>query len=154
MLFSSYYLAFNLVDSNANEALDLGHFSNVEMNDFNWLPQTDFQFDPQLFGDYRDPQENVLSIGIDDSFFNDAFDVDFTTPYNMPVTGAPKKDILAEIEAAKNADELGTNGQLLTCNKIWSVPSLSETTSRSFTDKFHRERLQSCPKVQNWRFRS
>ena len=121
------------------------------MNDFNWLPQNNFQFDPQLFGDYRDPQENILSIGIDDSFFNDAFDVDFTTPYNVPVVN-PKKDVIAEIDAAKNADELDANGQLLTCNKIWCVAAPSDNFKGAVANKSSRERLQACPKVQNGDF--
>ncbi len=93
--------------------------NNLNVSDFNWLPQ-DFQFEPELFGDYREPQENILTSGFDDSFFNDAFDMDFPTAYNLPVTvPAPKKDILAEIDAAKNTDEVTSDGQLLTCNKIW-----------------------------------
>lgn len=114
---------------------DFNQLSNFGMEDFNWLPQ-DFQFDPQLFGDYREPQENILTT-FDDTFFNEAVDMDFPTPYNLPVTGgpgAPKKDILAEIDAAKNKDEVSSDGQLLlTCNKIW-------------------EKLQNCPKVQNGDF--
>jgi len=119
------------------EQSNLGHqdfeqFSALNMPDFNWLPQN-FEFDPQLFGDYREPQENILTNGLDDSFFNDAFDVDFTTPYNLPLT-APKKGLIAQIDAAKEADEPTTpGGQLLTCNKIW-------------------ETLQNCPKVQNGDF--
>ncbi|KAB5542995.1 transcription factor PAP1-domain-containing protein, partial [Coniochaeta sp. 2T2.1] len=120
-----------------NQAADLGHFATNNMTDFNWLPQTNFQFDPQLFGDYREPQENILSTGFDDSFFNDAFDADFITPYNVPVTtnaGNPKKPgLIEQIDAAKNTDELDSNGNLLTCNKIWS-------------------KLQNCPKVQNGDF--
>lgn len=118
------------------EQSNLGHqdfdqFSALSMPDFNWLPQN-FEFDPQLFGDYREPQENILTNGLDDSFFNDAFDVDFTTPYNLPLA-APKKGLIAQIDAAKEADEPATPGQFLTCNKIW-------------------ETLQNCPKVQNGDF--
>lgn len=119
-----------------DQAPDFDQFANVDMVDFNWLPQN-FQFDPQLFGDYREPQENILTNGLDDSFFNDAFDVDFTTPYNLPATttpaAAPKKDIIAQIDAEKNADKVDSHGQLLTCNKIW-------------------EKLQNCPTVQNGDF--
>lgn len=109
-------------------------FANMDMNDFNWLPQN-FQFDPQLFGDYREPQESILTTGLDDTFFNDAFDMDFTTPYNLPLTSppGPKKDILTQIDEAKNKDEVNSDGQLLTCNKIW-------------------EQLQNCPKVQSGDF--
>ncbi|KAK3692649.1 transcription factor PAP1-domain-containing protein [Podospora appendiculata] len=114
---------------------DFGHFANVDVNDFSWLPQNDFQFDPHLFGGYREPQENILTNGLDDSFFNDAFEMDFTTPYNVPVASpvVPKKDLISQIDDAKSADSLGDGGQLLTCNKIW-------------------EKLQDCPKVQSGDF--
>jgi len=120
-------------ESNLGNTPDFDQFSTLNMPDFNWLPQ-DFQFDPQLnFSDYREPQENILTNGLDDTFFNDAFDVDFTTPYNLPVT-APKKGLIAQIDAAKEADDTVTSpSQLLTCNKIW-------------------ETLQNCPRVQNGDF--
>ncbi|KAK1771768.1 PAP1-domain-containing protein [Phialemonium atrogriseum] len=119
----------------ANSNQDMGHFANIDINDFNWVPQNNFQFAPQLFNDYREPQDSVLSnVDLDESFFKDAFDMDFTTPYNLPVTlPAKKKDLIAEIDAAKSADLLDSNGQLLTCNKIW-------------------EKLQNCPKVQSGDF--
>ncbi|KAL2260936.1 hypothetical protein VTK26DRAFT_4920 [Humicola hyalothermophila] len=113
-----------------------GHFANVGTEDFTqWLPEPDFQFNPQVFGGYRDPQENGLSLGFDDSFFNDALDMDFPTAYNLPLTSptAPKKDLIAQIDAAKNGDDTALSGQMLNCNKIW-------------------EKLQKCPKVQNGDF--
>ena len=107
------------------------------MNDLNFLASTNnFQFDPQLFGGYREPQDNILGTGVDDGFFNEAFDMDFTTPYFAPSPGTQKKetnkkdpqkpdDLMARIDAAKNEDTtelVQTNdGQLLTCNKIWYV---------------------------------
>jgi len=118
---------------------DLGTFP-AAADDFSWLAsQNNFQFDPQLFGDYREPQENVIggTAGLDDTFFNDAFAADFTTPYNMapsPVTqkkAAP--DLVAQIDAAKNEDAVGPDGQLLTCNTIW-------------------EKLQTCERVQSGDF--
>ncbi|KAM7207455.1 transcription factor PAP1 domain containing protein [Naviculisporaceae sp. PSN 640] len=133
--------------SNNNSNNDFGSFGNIDLNDFNWLPQNDFQFDPHLFGDYREPQENILTNGLDDAFFNDAFDMDFTTPYNLPITspvvGKKGGDLISQIDAAKEADDVVpphpataavanpyvTGQNLLTCNKIW-------------------ERLQNCPKVQ------
>lgn len=121
-----------------NTSQDFGHFANIDFNDVSWLAsQNNFQFDPQIFGDYRDPQQNVLTNGgLDDTFFNDAFEVDFTTPYNMPlITPLPevkKPNILTQIDAAKEADT-DDAGALLTCNGIW-------------------ERLQSCPKVRDGDF--
>ncbi|ORY61316.1 transcription factor PAP1-domain-containing protein [Pseudomassariella vexata] len=110
-------------------------FGNVDFTNFDWLTQQNGgQFDPQLFGDYREPQENILSNNaFDDSFFNDAFDADFTTPFNVaPTPNLPKTNLVAEIDAAKENDDTivaGANGRLLTCNNIW-------------------EKLQNCPKVQ------
>ncbi|AEO64103.1 uncharacterized protein THITE_2109887 [Thermothielavioides terrestris NRRL 8126] len=120
----------------SNQTQELGHFGNAGFDDFtSWLPQSDFQFDPQLFGGYRDPQESLFSQGFDDSFFNDALDVDFITPYNLPITtsAAPKKDLIAQIDAAKNEDEAGTTGQLLDCNKVW-------------------EKISNCPRAKSGDF--
>jgi len=136
-------------ESSIGKSPDFDQFSNLNMPDFNWLPQ-DFQFDPQLFGDYREPQENVLTNGLDDSFFNDAFDVDFTTPYNLPLA-APKKGLMAQIDAAKESDDTTAPGQLLTCNKIWYVP-VGSIHDRSVANNGRRETLQNCPKVQNGDF--
>lgn len=106
----------------ADICADLSHYAGAGVNDFTqWLPESDFEFDPQLFGDYREPQNTVLSHGFDDSYFNDAFDMDFPTPYNLPVTGpaTAKKDLIAQIDAAKEADETVPGSQVLTCPKIW-----------------------------------
>lgn len=120
-----------------NQAPDLGHFAAGGVEDFTqWLPQTDFQFDPQLFGGYRDPQESVLAQGFDDSFFNDALDVDFITPYNLPMASpaaAPKKDLIAQIDAAKDDDEPAPCNQLLKYHQVW-------------------EKLQNCPKARSGDF--
>ncbi|KAL2197814.1 transcription factor PAP1-domain-containing protein [Corynascus similis CBS 632.67] len=120
-----------------NQSQDHGHFANTGVDDFTqWLPQNDFQFDPQIFGDYRDPQESVLSQGFDDSFFNDALDVDFLTPYNLPVPSPapPKKDLIAQIDAAKDNDEPASKGnQPLKCDEVW-------------------EKIQNCPKAREGDF--
>lgn len=103
-------------------------FNNVDFSSIDWMSQQNGgQFDPQLFGDYREPQDNILaSATFDDSFFNDAFDVDFTTPYNVaPSPNAPKKNLIAEIDARKESEDtiIASNGKLLTCNNIWYVKS-------------------------------
>ncbi|KAL1871187.1 hypothetical protein VTK73DRAFT_2238 [Phialemonium thermophilum] len=118
--------------SNTDEGL--GHLVQPGPNDINWLP-SDFRFEPQLFNDYRDPQESLfLNTDFDDGLF-DGLDVDFTTPYNLPMANvtAKKPDLISQIEAAKNDDVLDSSGQLLSCNKIW-------------------EKLHRCPKVQSGDF--
>jgi len=115
-----------------NPSQGLGHF-NAGIEDFTqWLPQNDFQFDPELFGGYRDPQENVLAQGFDEGFFNDAVDMDFITPYNLPIPSPvpPKKDLISQIDAAKDADEQDPMvDMVLKCNEVW-------------------EKIQNCPKAK------
>jgi AP-1-like factor len=128
-------------------------FSSFDVNNFDWLAQQNGgQFDPQLFGGYREPQENILANAtFDDSFFNDAFEADFITPYNVaPSPKAAKKDLCAEIDARKeNEDTIITtsNGKLLTCNNIWYVPVAHLPPHHTLIR--NRERLQDCPKVQS-----
>ncbi|KAK7420286.1 DNA-binding transcription factor yap1 [Neonectria magnoliae] len=119
-------------------------FSNVDLSstNFDWLAQQNGgQFDPQLFGDYREPQENVLSNPSFDDFFNDALDSDFFTPYNVapsPNTAAKaapthKKNLIDEIDAQQNMDDEPLKKDSMNCNQLW-------------------EKLQSCPKAQNGEF--
>jgi AP-1-like factor len=131
------------------------------VNDLNFLAsQGNFQFDPQIFGDYREPQDNVLANGtFDDNFFNDAFDVDFTTPYNISMINPAgqkqdsKMDLISQIDAAKNADDevVDGNGQDLACSKIWYDLNKNHLTI-PFTHNRNREKLQACPKVQEGDF--
>jgi hypothetical protein len=135
----------------ANNVSDLGHFANAGLDDFSqWLPQNDFQFDPQLFGGYRDPQENILPSGFDDSFFNDALDMDFITPYNLPVTSppAPKKDLIAQIDAAKEDDESAPTNQLLKCNDVWYVWLTRNPLLRRPTNKLTGRKFRSAPRLK------
>lgn len=127
------------------------------MNNMSFLnSSTDFQFDPQLFGGYREPQQNILNNGLDDGFFNDAFDIDFTTPYFAPSPAAPKKDLMTRIDEAKNEDQTELvatdDGQFLTCNKIWYVLTKVQLGPTSTANQYYREKLQNCPKVQNGDF--
>lgn len=120
----------------SNQTPDFGHFANPTMDDFaQWLPQNDFQFEPQLFGDYRDPQENVLTHGLDETFFDNALEADFITPYNLPLSApaVPKPDLIAQIDAAKDADEPAAGSVSLRCDDVW-------------------EKIQNCPKARSGDF--
>jgi len=132
----------------ATASNNMGPLGSLDFNNFDWFANQNSggNFDPQLFGDYREPQQNVLSTGLDglNTFTSDVFDdIDFLTPFNAPeAISQPKKDILAELDAKKMDDEPtlltskpppNFHGQLLTCTKIW-------------------EKLQKCPKVQQGDF--
>ena len=100
------------------------------LNSFDWMAaQNGGSFDPVLYGDYRDPQDNILN-SLGDDFFNDAMGVraDFSTPYNtgdlMP--SEPKRDLMKEIEAEASAykglakaDD--PNATYMGYDKVWYV---------------------------------
>ncbi|KAF7543575.1 hypothetical protein G7Z17_g10630 [Cylindrodendrum hubeiense] len=121
----------------------VSRFSNVDLSstNFDWLAQQNGgQFDPQLFGDYREPQENVLSNPSFDDFFNDAIDTDFFTPYNVAPSpnvakNAPahKKNLIDEIDAQQDMDDEPLKKSSMNCNELW-------------------EKLQACPKAQTGEF--
>ena len=107
--------------------------SSLDFNGFDWLAnQNGGAFDPILFGDYREPQENIMNNDL--NFFNDAFPslTDFSSPDVQPQTQPlqtnlpKKKDLMQEIEerqAGKDPEVVpgDERQQFLTCNLLWSV---------------------------------
>ncbi|KAJ8063174.1 hypothetical protein OCU04_008413 [Sclerotinia nivalis] len=113
-----------------------------DVNGIDWFAQqNNNQFDPQLFGDYREPQNNILSndhYALDDGFFADAFDIpDFNSPFNVPTPTTTAKDLVQQIDEKQNEDNEVVPGEdrstMLSCNTIW-------------------DRLQNCPKVREGEF--
>ena len=116
--------------------------STTNNNGIDWMAQQNGgQFDPVLFGDYRDPQENIMNGGFGD-FFNDAFlPQDFGSPFNtgeslnepiqQRMTPAPsatpsKSDLMKQVEAAQDANDDPQNmpaklQKFIGCDKLWSV---------------------------------
>nr|CAX15423.1 Ap1-like transcription factor [Botrytis cinerea] len=128
--------------SNSNLAPGNLETAVFDVNGIDWFAQqNNNQFDPQLFGDYREPQNNVLSndpFALDDGFFADAFEMpDFNTPFNVPSPAATKKDLVQQIDEKQNEDNEVVPGEdrstMLSCNTIW-------------------DRLQNCPKVKEGEF--
>lgn len=111
-----------------------------DINGIDWFAQQNGnQFDPQLFGDYREPQNNILTGGLyDDTFFAEAFalpEFSSNSPFTLAASPAPaKKDLVQEIDQKLNQDEEVVPGedrtQLLSCNRMW-------------------EKIQACPSVQS-----
>jgi AP-1-like factor len=86
------------------------------------------QFDPALFGDYRESQAAIVGDGdFTNGFFNDAFPIaDFGSPFHFGDTPAVQKsNPLEEIEHMQDGDEEVVPGedvsQMLNCHKIWLV---------------------------------
>ena len=104
---------------------------SFDINGIDWFAQQNGnQFDPQLFGDYREPQDNILGgEAFSDSFFTEAFTLpDFNSPFNVaPSPVPPKKDLVQQIDEKQNDDEEVVPGedtsQMLSCNTIWYASS-------------------------------
>jgi AP-1-like factor len=134
-------------------------FSNMNFDNtnFDWLAQQNGgQFDPQLFGDYREPQNNVLANPSFDDFFNDTAENDFFTPFNVPPVpeSGLKKNICDVIDAQKDTVHEEPNQvdkANMSCNQIWYVV-LCDYFARTLTDNLNREKLQACPNAQNGEF--
>lgn len=104
---------------------------------FDWLAQQNGgQFDPVLFGDWREPQDAVLSQDFG-SFFNDAFPLpDLGSPsHNLTEAASsqpPKKDMMAQIDSKLEDEEVvpgEDKSQMLTCTKIWYASLIIQSTS-------------------------
>jgi AP-1-like factor len=151
----------------ATQQQPFAQFSNINvgnLNNFDWLAQQNGgQFDPQLFGDYRESQDTVLANPTFDDLFNDSVDADFFTPYNMaPNLEAPKLNLIDEIDAKQNAIEDDVPNDVpkkdnMNCNQIWYVAIL-ETEAPPFHRHaglltfISREKLQACPNAQSGDF--
>ena len=136
--------------------LDMAKSPSVDVNGIDWMAQQNGgTFDPVLFGDYRDPQDNILNNNTFGDFFNDAFPTqDFGTPY---YTGdaPPKRDLMQEVEVVKNANpsEVGPKENQkhpMSCEKLWFVYCrLVVMVTIPLTTSPFRDRIQSSEKVQN-----
>lgn len=93
------------------------------------------QFDPVLFGDWREPQDAILSQDFG-TFFDDAFPLpDLGSPshnfnevtnqqpqHTQQPQQVPKKDLLASIDQKLDEEEMvpgEDKSQMLSCTKIW-----------------------------------
>ena len=120
-------------------------------NDISWMAQqNNGTFDPVLFGDYRDTQDNIQSQDFG-TFFNDAYPLpDLGSPlhnYTEVATEAPKVDLIRQVDAAKEGEEVvPNNDKPMTCNKIWLVCSMPSWVSANVIS---RDRLQSMEKFRN-----
>ena len=128
----------------------------TDINGIDWMAQQNGgAFDPVLFGDYRDPQDNILNNNTFSDYFNDAFlSQDFGTPYYTG-EGQAKNGLMNQVEVQKGANpsDFGPQddkNQLLACDKVWFVLCvLSMAVISMLTSPGLRDRVQTSEKVQN-----
>lgn len=119
---------YSLNPINEGGLLTFGGFNNnttgLEVNGINALAQQNNNtFDPVLFGDYRETQDNILSQDFG-AFFNDAYPLpDLGSPLHnytdITADQAPKTDLMQQVEAAKNEEVVPDTDRPMSCNKIW-----------------------------------
>lgn len=132
---------------NCGTSLDLGTASRMLQTrptpafDFDWFAQqNENQFNPVLLGNYRDPQDKILSnADFGDAYFNGSFALpaEFSSPFNLSPSPIPTVDLIQQIDDQQNADDEevvpADTGKMLNCSSIW-------------------EQLQSYPEVQEESF--
>ncbi|KAL9604672.1 MAG: hypothetical protein Q9219_000392 [cf. Caloplaca sp. 3 TL-2023] len=113
-----------------------------DTNGIDWMArQNGGQFDPVLFGDYRDTQNDLFT----NEFFNDAFlNQDFSTPLNIPEehSASPIKETLPEVNEQHTVthDKTATEDeskQFLTYEKVWDRVQESEKAQSGELDIDH-----------------
>ncbi|QDS71972.1 hypothetical protein FKW77_001313 [Venturia effusa] len=124
-------------NGNSNTNGNTNGNSNESVKTFDWFAaQNGGQFDPVLFGDYRDPQTAIVGDGdFTGGFFNDAMApaMDFTSPFNWADLTAPTgltpavqktnpMDQADALLAGIDDDEVvpgEDQNALMSCHKIW-----------------------------------
>jgi AP-1-like factor len=108
------------------------------------------QFDPTLFGEYRDTQNAIVGDGdFTGGFFNDAFlNTGYGSPFHFGDTPAVQKpNPLEEIERIQDGEDEVVPGDdinsMLNCHKIWSVDSALPTVACTLMPA--RDKLSSRP---------
>jgi AP-1-like factor len=108
------------------------------------------QFDPTLFGEYRDTQNAIVGDGdFTGGFFNDAFlNTGYGSPFHFGDTPAVQKtNPMEEIERIQDGDDEVVPGEdvtsLLNCHKIWLVLQPHTMLPDALTSS--RDKLSSRP---------
>jgi AP-1-like factor len=116
--------------SNAKPAAAPAKTPATDVNGIDFFAnQNGGQFDPTLFGDYRDTNSAIVGDGdFTGGFFNEAFPVsDFGSPFHFGDTPAVQKpNPLEAIERAQDGEEEEVvpgedTTQMLNCHKIWFI---------------------------------
>jgi len=108
------------------------------------------QFDPTLFGEYRDTTNAIVGDGdFTGGFFNDAFlNTGYASPFHFGDTpGVQKSNPLEEIERLQDGEDEVVPGDdinsMLNCHKIWSVYPPCHQISCTLISR--RDKLSSRP---------
>ena len=129
-----------------------------DVNGIDWMAQQNGgQFDPLLFGDYRESQDAVLNNDFG-GFFDEAFPLpdlgNFGSPLSLAnvASPAPRRDLMQEIENRQDEepeDVRAERPKQLSCNKIWLVLVSYLCRADKTNQSSLRDQLQNSPLFQN-----
>jgi len=139
------------------------------INGIDWLSnQNGGQFDPLLFGDYRDSQAAIVGDGdFTGGFFNDAFSMpdlgNVGSPFNFGENPTPaptsKPNAIEAIEKLQDGlddDEVvpaDDRSQMMSCHNIWYVPDAQHQPNLTADSNNHdRDKLQNDPDFKEGKF--
>jgi AP-1-like factor len=104
-----------LMTNTVPESAQNGALTNASTPAFDWLAtQNNGQFDPVLFGDYRESQDAIVGDGdFNSGFFEAAFPYDLNTPFAMNDFSSPKApqqtsasaNLLAQVEKCREGGD-------------------------------------------------
>lgn len=143
--------AMSQSDDKPSPAVSLAKSPTPASNGIDYFAnQNGGQFDPTLFGEYRDTQTAIVGEGdFTGGFFNDAFlNAGYGSPFHFGDTPVVQKaNPLEEIERIQDGDDEVVPGEdlnsMLNCHKIWSVPSHGYVATDLLTP--YRDKLSSRP---------
>lgn len=138
-------------DKPSSIVLDTAKSSTPQLNGIDYFAnQNGGQFDPALFGEYRDTQNAIVGDGdFTGGFFNDAFmNTGYGSPFHFGDTPAVQKpNPLEEIERIQDGEDEVVPGDdinsMLNCHKIWSVLPIVGLGPCTLTTS--RDKLSSRP---------
>ena len=147
--------ATNAIPQTAGQAT-LAKTPASEINGIDWLAQQNGgQFDPVLFGDYRESQDAVTS-GDYETFFNEAFPLpDLSSPFNdnAALNLSPSNETAEKPEPALQKERFklrdGADMPKMTRKEILYVRSHLELRVTLLTTMPFRDRIQCMEKLRN-----
>ncbi|KAI4721248.1 PAP1-domain-containing protein [Aureobasidium sp. EXF-10727] len=113
--FNDMYSLKPVTSNKTQKSAQNGAITNASTPGFDWLAtQNGGQFDPVLFGDYRESQDAIVGDGdFNSGFFEAAFPYDLNTPFAMNDFSSPKTaqqtsasaNLLAEVEKCREGGD-------------------------------------------------
>lgn len=146
---------------------DVAQTPNFDITSLDWLAaQNNNQFDPQLFGDYREPHDNILTGGLyDDTFFNEAFTLagDLSSPFTLdavqlqhPQSQPQSQQPTPQMPPASTSTSTSENPQCTKRNlineidaQIGGADEVVSAGNDTLTCNNVWKRVQACSAVQN-----